>query len=63
MNSNDTTLFIVCERISFQLINGCTGSLLLHKDFSSYGKRGLFSRCGVQASCIAVGSLVAEHRL
>ena len=34
----------------FFLIFDCAGSLLLHRAFSSFGERGLFSSCGAWAS-------------
>ena len=40
----------------------CAGSSLLHGFFSSCGKQGLHSSCGVWL-LIAVDSLVAEHSL
>jgi hypothetical protein len=43
-------------------IFGCSGSLLLHADFSSYDERGLLSGCSARLF-IAAASLVVEHRL
>ena len=41
-------------------ISGCAGSLLLYEFFSSWGKRGLLSSCGVGASHCG-GFFVAER--
>ena len=56
-------LNITCTNILFVCF-GCSGSLLLHGLFSSWGEWELLSRCGAWASLLRlVASLVAEHEL
>ena len=64
MNFTGVSLFVISffKKIFYFIISGGAGSLLLHTGFSSCGEQGpLF--VATQGLLIAMGSLVAEHRV